>query len=414
MKELKKLTKVINKNKKLKVSIYSLLIITIFVQFYQSIYGISSSNHKLFNTLIKTPSTTSSSLSSNSLFSISKKPLPNSLPNDASLREQLHFQFPYDSTKPFPKIIWQTWKVPITSPDFKSTFRRYTKEWDEKNPDYLYNVIPDSAAHELINHLYSPIPKVLHAYNILPKTILKADFFRYLILFARGGVYSDIDTMGLKPIDKWVSNNQTIFETPNNAGVVIGIEADPDRPDWNDYYARRIQFCQWTIQSKQGHPMLGELIAKITEITLEKEKEGVLNKIKGKDAGDDIMNWTGPGIFTDEVFKYLNEVITLDSSVKIINKTPQNEYNQGLDIFQKGVNWRFFTLMEHPIILDDVLVLPITSFSPGVGHMGSKSLSHPSAYVRHMFEGSWKPDAERNIIVDEEPKKPALQNVVVQ
>lgn len=349
---------------------------------------------------------------SNSLLSLSKQPLPNSLPIDASLREQLHFQFPYDASSPFPKIIWQTWKVPSTSPDFKSTFRRYSKQWDEKNPDYLYNIIPDSSAHELINHLYSSIPKVIHAYNVLPKNILKADFFRYLILFARGGVYADIDTMGLKPIDNWVSNNVTIFDTPNNAGIVIGIEADPDRPDWNDYYARRIQFCQWTIQSKQGHPMLGELIAKITEITLEKERQGVLNKIKGKDAGDDIMNWTGPGIFTDEVFKYLNLVISLDQSAKVINKTPQNKYNKGLDIFQKGVDWKFFTLMKSPIVLDDVLVLPITGFSPGVGHMGSKSPSHPSAYVRHMFEGSWKPENERHIGEDEqdqqkqEPVKP--------
>lgn len=42
----------------------------------------------------------------------------------------------------------------------------------------------------------------------MPKSILKADFFRYLILFARGGVYTDIDTVSLKPIDEWISNNE--------------------------------------------------------------------------------------------------------------------------------------------------------------------------------------------------------------
>lgn len=405
MYEVKKISKIINKNKKIKTSIYSILIITLFFQFYQSIYGISSSNHKHFKNLRKAKESTGNS---KSLFAISKQPQQhNSLPNNASLREQLQYQFPYDPSQPFPKIIWQTWKVPFTHEDFNPKFRKYSKQWNEKNPNYLYNIIPDQAAHELINHLYSPIPKIIHAYNILPKNILKADFFRYLILYARGGVYSDIDTTGLKPVDKWVSNNNTIFDTPNNAGVVIGIEADPDRPDWNDYYARRIQFCQWTIQSKQGHPMLGELIAKITEITLQKEKEGSLNKIKGKDAGDDIMNWTGPGIFTDEVFKYLNEVMKVDPSAKVINKTPANKYNKGLNIVNDGVDWKFFTLMDKPVVVDDVLVLPITGFSPGVGHMGSKSPSHPSAYVRHMFEGSWKPENERHIGEEEEEKKNA-------
>ncbi|CCH41178.1 Initiation-specific alpha-1,6-mannosyltransferase [Wickerhamomyces ciferrii] len=405
MNEVKKITKLVNKNRTIKLTLYALFIITITYQFYSSIFQISNENNRFFNKLIYNNSPKKLNDKPDSLFAISKNPIPNNLPNDATLRQQLHYQFPYDPNQPFPKIIWQTWKVPLTSADFKSSFRRYTIQWKEQNPDYLYNVIPDSAAHELINNLYQTIPKIIHAYNILPKTILKADFFRYLILFARGGVYSDIDTVGLKPIDSWVSQNNTIFDKVNNAGVVIGIEADPDRPDWNDYYARRIQFCQWTIQAKQGHPMLGELIAKITEITLAKEKDGSLNKIKGKDAGDDIMNWTGPGIFTDEVFKYLNEVISLDQSVSIINKTPENEYNKGLNIFQDGVDWKFFTLTKKPIVLDDVLVLPITGFSPGVGHMGSKSITHESAYVRHMFEGSWKPENEKHIGEGKKEKK---------
>jgi alpha 1,6-mannosyltransferase len=35
----------------------------------------------------------------------------------------------------------------------------------------------------------------------------------------------------------------------------------------------------------------------------------------------------------------------------------------------------------------DVLVLPITSFSPGVGQMGAKEYDDPMAFVKHDFEG---------------------------
>ena len=46
-----------------------------------------------------------------------------------------------------------------------------------------------------------------------------------MILFARGGVYTDIDTVGLKPVDEWISNSEMILEKKNRSGLVVGIEA---------------------------------------------------------------------------------------------------------------------------------------------------------------------------------------------
>ena len=58
--------------------------------------------------------------------------------------------------------------------------------------------------------------------------------------------------------------------------------------------------------------------------------------------------------------------------------------------------------------IGDILVLPITGFSPGIGHMGSQEADDPHAMVLHHFgmlfhvftnelEGSWKPEEERMI-----------------
>lgn len=302
-----------------------------------------------------------------------------SLPVESTLRQQLSYQFPYDPSKPYPKIIWQTWKVPLDSEDFPKRYRRFQETWEENNPNYKHFVLTDDECELMILMLYTTVPDVVKAYKSMPKSILKADFFRYLILFARGGVYSDIDTAGLKPIDEWVSNSPKILDKPNNSGLVVGIEADPDRPDWNEWYARRIQFCQWTIQLKKGHPMLRELIAKITEITLEREKQGNLKQIVGKDEGGDIMNWTGPGIFTDTVFDYMNNILQTPEAFKTRN-------------YEVLVDWKLFTGMQQPIAIDDVLVLPITSFSPDVMQMGSMPSTDPMAYAKHMFLGSWKTD----------------------
>lgn len=404
MVELKSAVRSVQRNKSLKWLLYGIFVLSIVFNTYDSIYGIASKNCKLSKKLLKlkekeTPDQLAFRIFRSDVSGVDR------LPETATLREQLHFKYPYDKNEPIPKTIWQTWKTSRDHESFKPKFYKFTQQWMDKNPGASYNLIPDAAAGDLINHLYQSIPKVLHAYDILPKSILKADFFRYLILFARGGVYSDIDTVSLKPLEEWPSFNTTIYDEPNHAGLIIGIEADPDRPDWNTYYAKRVQFCQWTIQSKKGHPALGELIAKITEITLQKEQDGTLKKVVGKDAGDDIMSWTGPGIYTDELFRYFNNLLKYDPGIKIKNPTKPNEHNEGLDIYKNGIDWKFFTLMEQPIVLDDVLILPITSFSPGVGHMGSKPISHPQAYVRHMFEGSWKPEEERHIGEDAKQKE---------
>lgn len=299
------------------------------------------------------------------------------LPALSTLRQQLSFQFPYEPSKGFQKNIWQTWKVGLNDETFPTTYRGYQETWEALNLGYKHYVIPDDECDTMVKQLFASVPDVAQAWSLMPKNILKADFFRYLILYARGGVYSDIDTKCLKPIDTWVSKNQTIYGIDNHAGLVVGIEADPDRPDWAEWYARRIQFCQWTIQAKKGHPMLRELIAKITELTLQRWKNGELKKIKGKDSGGDIMNWTGPGIWTDMVFEYMNNILQ-----------PQENFERKK--YDEIVTWKLFTGMEMPMAIEDVLILPITSFSPDVNQMGAQSSSHELAYAKHLFLGSWK------------------------
>ncbi|VVT53959.1 uncharacterized protein SAPINGB_P003836 [Magnusiomyces paraingens] len=293
------------------------------------------------------------------------------LPSDTPVRTQLAYQFPYDVSSRFPAYIWQTWKQSLDDPKFDGKFRENVNSWRDKNSGFVHEVMSDDMAHAIIQHLYMNVPQVIEAFQAMPENILRADFFRYLILLARGGIYSDVDTQALKPVPNWIPENVD----PQKLGLVIGIEADPDRPDWAEWYARRIQFCQWTIQSKPGHPVLRDIVAKITEETLHRKHHGTLPLPNSKDRGSQIMDWTGPGIWTDSIFEYFNDPL-----------------KSGLHY---QVSWQNFTGIDTPVVLSDVLILPITSFSPGIGTMGAQSESHPLAYVKHHFEGSWKPANER-------------------
>ncbi|KAK7207301.1 nucleotide-diphospho-sugar transferase [Myxozyma melibiosi] len=298
--------------------------------------------------------------------------------------------FPYDPRlqTSYPRHIWQTWKHARTDSHFEERFVRTTDSWARLNPDYTFEVLDDAAAAAMIRQLYAPVPAVVDAYFAMPVPVLRADFFRYLILLARGGIYSDIDTRALKSTKKWFysavgpvgtidgklaidlsdeEKEELRTQLEADTGLVVGIEADPDRPDWHDWYARRVQFCQWTIMAKKGHPVLVNIVANITAETLHRRATNTLILPNSKEAGSQIMDWTGPGIWTDTVFDYL------------------------------GADWHAAAGIKDARVMNDVLILPITSFSPGVGNMGSLEISHPRALVHHAFEGSWKSQADRHI-----------------
>ena len=280
-----------------------------------------------------------------------------------TLRDDLQYQFPYDREGKFPAYIWQTWKYQPSSGEFGDSFRPAEASWTEKHPGFVHEVVTDQAAVYLIKYLYASVPEIIEAYNALPLPVLKADFFRYLILLARGGIYSDIDTTALRSAVEWIPE-----DVPRSTfGLVIGVEADPDRADWKEWYSRRIQFCQWTIQAKAGHPVLRDIVASITDDILQMKKKGTLNASKLEKA---IVEFTGPAIWTDTIFNYLND--------------PSFFKMEG----SKNVTWESFTGMSKAKKVGDVVVLPITSFSPGVQQMNAGEDDDPMAFVHHDFEGN--------------------------
>lgn len=281
-----------------------------------------------------------------------------------SLTDRLQIQYPYTREGKFPAFIWQTWKVSPASGDFGENLREAEASWTEKHPGLVHEVVTDEAAPRLVRYLYGSVPEIVEAYDALPVPVLKADFFRYLILFARGGIYSDIDTEALKSASEWLPSSVP----SNDVGLIVGIEADPDRPDWADWYSRRIQICQWTIQAKPGHPALRQIIADITLDTLRMKKAGLLSSSR---MDKSIVEFTGPAIFTDKVFEYFNDP-------KFFDVRPNGP----------NITWEHLTGMTRPKLVGDVVVLPITSFSPGVMQMGAGETDDEMAFVKHNFEGT--------------------------
>ncbi|KAG0686494.1 membrane-bound alpha-1,6- mannosyltransferase Initiation-specific [Pichia californica] len=298
--------------------------------------------------------------------------------SDLSLREKLAFLYPYDQNKKFPAYIWQTWKYGLNDNKFGKEYKQGEEQWAIQNPGFVHELFNDDTSRAIIRYLYRNIPEIVKVYDSLPHVILRSDFFRFLILFAKGGIYADVDTLPLQPIPNWIPENVD----PSELGMIIGIESDPIDKNWRKFYSRRLQFANWVIQSKPGHPILREIIASITDISLEKIKKNE-NQIRSENDKEfilDVMNWTGDGIFTDVILRYFNDYVLSG-------------------IFSK-VTWKDFTKMDVPKLVSDVLVLPVNSF--GVEDKESKESkelneikqvpknaidvsdqSHPLAFVKH-------------------------------
>ncbi|CAF2774697.1 unnamed protein product [Rotaria sp. Silwood2] len=79
-----------------------------------------------------------------------------------------------------------------------------------------------------------------------------------------------------------------------------------------------------------------------------------------------VMDWTGPGLWTDTVFDYLNETY--------------------------HVQWPTLTKLNHTRLIGDVYILPVSGFQPSAYLLGAKGRDDPEARIWHYFRGSWKHD----------------------
>ncbi len=162
----------------------------------------------------------------------------------------------------FPKKIWQTWKVnPL---DFEERDLNNARSWTRNNPDWRYEVITDGNEMEYVEFHFGPEgfnrPDIVEFYRGVQAAIIKADLLRYLIMYAEGGIYADIDVEALKPMWKFIPER---YEE-KDIDMVVGVEID--EPDWKDHPIlgpKSMSFCQWTFMCKPQLPVMMHLIEHI-------------------------------------------------------------------------------------------------------------------------------------------------------
>lgn len=313
----------------------------------------------------------------------------------ATTLKRLHASFPYDeSPRRIDKNIYQMWKVGLNDPDFPH--RDYVLQWKNENPNYKHNLYTDDEIKELLkSHFLNTVPEVYEAFDMMPNKIIQSDFSRYLLVFLFGGVYADIDTQLEKPVDSW-------FDSDRNVGFVVAVEEDINDENWEHYMTRRVQFEQWTFKAKARHPILKKMIAKIVETTFNAERNNKLNayykdfKEVDKCQSIDIMEWTGPVVWTDNIYQHLNS-LTNPTIVDVENERKYGQPIYGPEVKEgELISWKFMAGLKAPVMIDDVVIYPRASFRDDVENGCGKY-----CYVYHHFGGSWKNDGHGEIKEDQ-------------
>lgn len=289
------------------------------------------------------------------------------------LREKLSFLYPFDPNAKFPGYIWQSWKYGLNDARFGDEYSKCQAQWPGKNPGFVHEIFNDDTSSAFVHFLYLNVPEVTEAFDALPNQALRAEFFRYLILYAKGGVWADIDTYPVRPIPNWIPENVE----PAELGMIIGVDYDVEgegSDDWRKTRARKFQFATGVVQAKPGHPILREVIAAITEETLKRKSMHQL-QLPENQREIALMEWTGEGVFTDTALKFFNDYVQSQVYTK--------------------VTWKDFHELEVPKLVSDVLVMPgkalMSPFSDNFDDNDDDT--DPMVMVRHkhakVYRESW-------------------------
>jgi mannosyltransferase OCH1-like enzyme len=208
-----------------------------------------------------------------------------------------------------PKIIWQTYKDPFDQ--LQPYMLDAVNTWKTLNPEYEYRYMDDSQAAQFILEEYG---QEWHDLFVgLPVGVMRGDLWRYMIIYKYGGVYTDLDTECLNPINVWLNEEYEMIVCP---------ETD-------------LHFCQWTFAASAENPILKSVLDTI--------KEKLINPTYG--SPHFVHTHTGPAVWTEGIMKALDiKVDNLISDYLLLNLSD----NAKLYKFHcyGGENWRIFHFVD--------------------------------------------------------------------
>ena len=148
------------------------------------------------------------------------------------------------------------------------------KSWLTQTAQFKYFFYDDNKCNTFMKEIVGG--KIYEAYQCLPIKVMKADLWRYCVIYHNGGIYADTDTICKVNPEIFIKNNLFVCS-----------------PERDTKY-----FCQWVFAA----PCKSPILKKIIDLSVER----ILNIDCIK--GEHIVHYlTGPSVFTEAIILYLKE-----------------------------------------------------------------------------------------------------------
>lgn len=171
------------------------------------------------------------------------------------------------SYRAIPRHIWQTSRSLPLSDRANVT----VSSWIDKNPTWKHMIATDDDVEAFFRTKFPP--NVFEAFSKLPLGVMKADTFRLAVVYYYGGVYADVDTECVLPIDEWVGPAQI-----EGCTAIVAMES------YNS-------FANWAFAAAPRHPVFKRALDRVVEKV---EQDG---GVVPKDAHF-VAAYTGPPVLT--------------------------------------------------------------------------------------------------------------------
>lgn len=206
-----------------------------------------------------------------------------------------------------PKEIFQTWKTQILHKKIQKLRNNFLKI----NNGYTLTLYTDEQMNEFVFYNYDI--DIFKHFDSIKNIVAKTDFWRYLILYKKGGIYLDIDSSIEKDLSILIDKNDD---------AVISAEKNKNC------------FVQWALIFNKNHPILESTI------------ELLINNLLNNRFKNDVLNFSAKP-YWDSVNKYLRINSVNFEWRDINNKTNEiiSENNLNTRVF--GIDYNGYFKFKH-------------------------------------------------------------------
>jgi alpha 1,6-mannosyltransferase len=187
----------------------------------------------------------------------------------------------FDISNEIPLKIYQTHET-IERVNKNDKLKKATESWkSQQKHGFEYIFMNNNESNVFIKTNFDE--RTYSAYKSLPMGVMKADLWRYCVIYHNGGIYADADT--ICNVDNF---SQLIKD--NNSLIFVVKETS------NEF------LCQWVFGAPKKSPILKKIITNCIE------KIENIEEIKKTVIPNNIIHAiTGPAMFTEAVLQFLKE-----------------------------------------------------------------------------------------------------------